>query len=705
MSFAARLRNTYLRIDARSLGLFRVAMGLALIGDWWARWADARAFYSNDGVLANHAHLHSLFKQEGPSRVWSVFHAFSSPGENRVALLLTLLVYLFFLFGLHTRVFHVLSLVLLVSLTGRNILLEGPQNHVALVVLAATAFLPLGSRFSVDSLRASFRRHDEKGAAALNDRAPAEPAALVAERPAGWSPTSLAALAVLLQLTIVLVAVWRQQSGPTWQDGTALHYSLWVERWVSGLGVLVRSAPPVVLSAWTRVLRFTPIVVPALLFVPLGRITRPLATALLLVYGLTYGLLFSFGLWGWTFVALAFLVISTETWDAYQGRFARGRALTVIYDADCGICLWITRLLKRLDLRGHLTFQGNDLLTTPPDAAPGERPPYRTPGDGDAPPRLLYRRAASPAGNRSLAPVEAAPLPAAVTDELVTGTVVAVGERGEVLTEGRALAAIVRSLPFGAVLSLPLRIPGTAGLWNALYRTVPPRRYAISEALGMGACGVPAAGGGAASDDGSLPSEIPPSVRLRRLLTGTLREAGALLLLAAALAQTAKQNPWPVALTIPQYRTFAAITGWTRIGARYDLLAPDPPTKDGVMVVDAQTRAGQSVDPLTGQEPRFDSTRFRMGPLWSTYLSHIRRKDRPDLEKPFRDYLVKGGPAWSTDLSDNQITGLDAYWLVYQSPAPGGQSARILGREKIFSHARGGRGKTDVPVLEPTSNR
>ncbi len=224
MSLAARLRNTYLRIDARSLGLFRVAMGLALIGDWWTRWADARAFYSNDGVLANHAHLHALFKQEGTSRVWSVFHAFSSPGENRVALLLTLLAYLFFLFGLHTRVFHVLSLVLLVSLTGRNVLLEGPQNHVAILVLAATAFLPLGSRFSVDSLRASFRRHDEKEAAALNDRAPPAGAVLAAERAPGWSPTSLAALAVLLHLSLILFAVWRQQSGPAWQNGTALHY-------------------------------------------------------------------------------------------------------------------------------------------------------------------------------------------------------------------------------------------------------------------------------------------------------------------------------------------------------------------------------------------------------------------------------------------------------------------------------------------------
>ncbi|MFO0587030.1 MAG: hypothetical protein U0441_05820 [Polyangiaceae bacterium] len=59
------------------------------------------------------------------------------------------------------------------------------------------------------------------------------------------------------------------------------------------------------------------------------------------------------------------------------------------------------------------------------------------------------------------------------------------------MKEGRAVAAMLRALPLGFFLSLPFRIPGTAGLWDALYRTVPPRRYAISEALGLGACGVP----------------------------------------------------------------------------------------------------------------------------------------------------------------------------------------------------------------------
>lgn len=695
MSILARLRSTYLRIDARSLGLFRIAMACALIGDWWVRWVDSRAFYSNEGVLTNHAHLYNVLRRDPPERVWSVFHAFSTPGEAAVALLLTLLVYVLFLIGVKTRIFHVLSLALLVSLTGRNILAEGPANHLGILVLAATAFLPCGSRFSIDSLRDSFKRRKEKDANALNDRTPETERAVAAERPAGWSPTSLAALAVLLQLTIVFVAIARQQGGARWHDGTALHYGLWVERYVSDIGMLVRRAPPGLLRAWSQLLRFTPWAAPVLLFVPLPRFTRPVAFGLVLFYGLSYGLLFDFGLWGWTFAAASFLVIASESWDAWQSRWAKGRALTVIYDADCGICLWLVRLLRRLDLRGHLTFQGNDALTTPP-GAPGANPPYRTAaGEGaEEAARILYRRA-TPSGA-----VEAAPLPAAVTDELVTGTVVAVDDKGHVATEGEAIAAIVRSLPLGALLSLPLRIPGTRGLWNALYRLVPPRRYAISEALGMGACGVPRAANALSEQASPAAPDVPPSLRMRRVITGAVREVGAVTLLLAAAAQTAKANPWPASLVIPQNALFSAVTAWGRMGARYDVLAPEPPSEDGVLVVDAQTRGGQSIDPLTGAAPSLETPRFRLGVLWSEYTEHIRKKEHADVEKGFRDFLsLKNGRFGPSETADTQIVGLDVYWLVYRSPAPGGSAVEVTGREKVFSHSRGGKGDTRLPIL------
>ena len=101
------LTDRFLRIDARSLGVFRVLMGLTLIGDLLHRWDWIRAFYSNEGVLPNHHHLFQLLDKEP---VWSVYHAFSTVDEVRVAFALTLFFYAAFTLGWHTRAMHVVSL-------------------------------------------------------------------------------------------------------------------------------------------------------------------------------------------------------------------------------------------------------------------------------------------------------------------------------------------------------------------------------------------------------------------------------------------------------------------------------------------------------------------------------------------------------------------------------------------------------------------
>ncbi|MBK8254564.1 MAG: DUF393 domain-containing protein [Polyangiaceae bacterium] len=690
MSLFHKVRQTYLRIDARSLGLFRIVMAIALIGDWCERWPLIRSFYSNEGALPNHAHLYHVLKQDPPERVWSVFHAFSTPGEARVGFLLALLVYLLFLIGFHTRVFHIVSIFILVSFVGRNIFIETPATSLALPLLIATAFLPCGSRFSIDSLRNSFNRKKEKDATDLNDQTPSSEEAIDAERSPGWSPTSLAALAVLLHLTIIYIAITRQQVGPKWQSGTALHYALWVERTVSDVGILVRGAPSALLSAWSFVLRYAPFAIPVLLFIPLPRLVRPGAFWLMLVYGLSYTLLFQFGLWGTTLTAAAFLAISTDTWQSYQSNTKKGRSLTVIYDADCGICLWIARLLARLDLRGHLTFQGNNLLDTPP-RSPGA--PYRSTAD-ESGGRVLYRRGKSG--------IETSPLPEKITDELASNTVIAVDEKGEVYTESRAVAKVLRSLPLGFLLFIPLVIPGTAGIWNALYQKVAQKRMNISESVGLGACGVPQK----TSNDPAGPSthQVAPAVRMKRALTGLVREVGSVAFLLAVLAQTGKANPWPAALSIPQYRVFAALTGWSRSACNFSLLAPEPPSEDGVFIVDAQTRGGLSVDTLTGKPPVVDKPHFRMGQYWSAYTDRIRKRDMPaETEKLLRDYLAqKGGPNWAIEPAENQIAGLDAYWIVYKLPPPGSNTPEITGRDKIFSFSRGGKGDMKLPIIKPS---
>ena len=655
------LRDHYLRIDARSLGLFRVLFALVLIGDLFRRWCWLKEFYTNEGVLPNHNHLFNL---KDNTRVWSVLHAFSTPGENHFAFAVFLVVYVLFLVGYKTRVFHALSLVALVSLSQRNILLENAGNYAAVALLAFTLLLPCGRRFSLDALLGSLAARHEKTAAELNDRSDR------AWSPGpGESPTSMAALAILVQIALICVCTALQQKGAPWRDGSALHYALHVDRWVGDIGVAARGAPSGLLRVWTFGLYAAEVAVPILIFVPiLRRFARGAAAALLAFYGLSFGLLFDFGLWGWTMVAAAALLLNGEWWDAAARKRSRpDRVRTVIYDTDCGVCLLICRVVKRLDALELLRFRGNDELAPPGEAGAEEQAP------------------------RSV--------PAAVTAELVQTTVVVVDPSGAFSTRGRAAAAIVGVLPLGRPISWFLRVPGISHLLDLFYDAVAVRRFRLSELLGYGTCGLPMSPEQRADHAAEMAGSPPPAARLAAFLRGSVRESIALIVFAAMLVQTARVNPLPVA--IPEIKALEPVALWPRMMARWDMLAPEPPTTDGLMVIDAQTKGSKSVDPLTGLEPDFQlvTRPVHPGQLWSDYLDRIHDKEHwGAYEKAFKDYIVKGGPVIDVKIADNAISGLDAYWVTQASPPPGQREvSEPAEKAKIFTHSRGGRLGSDRP--------
>lgn len=668
-----RIAESFLRIDPRSLGLFRIAMALVLIGDLFRRWVWLRVFYSNDGVLPNHNHIFNL---RDKAQVWSFLHAFSTPGENFFAFSLILLVYIGFLIGWKTRVFHALSLISLVSLGSRNILLENQGNYAATALVFFTLFLPLGSRYSVDECRAEMGKGDEKSADDLNDRKGPTDAEIVAERSPGWSPMSLAALAVTVQIALILLssAFWHRNE--TWTSGQALYRALFVERWASDLGAMMRNAPPGLLRGLSYLLLAAEWIVPALIFIPLGRkITRGLATGLLAIYALILGLFFYFGLYAWSLLAASFLLLPRETWEAFEEKFSATRMRTVIYDVDCGVCLWISRLCKRLDKRRELVFQGNDDI------------------------EQLTRRTAD-------LKLEKVPMPQAITAELVQSSVVVVDARGHVFTRSAAIAEIVRVMPFGSPVAFLLRLPGISHLANVFYDAFASRRTRVSQLCGLNSCGIPLPKGPSDTEEEPAVTEAPLAVRTLRFFTGFIREGLVLALLIAAIVQASKENPLPFKL--PQGPKLSAIVNWPRMLQKWNVL--DVPTEDGVFVIDGQTRKSTSVDPLTGFEPAVEADKFnarKLGQLWNDYLARVRMREYEPFQRAFRDYVTKGGPALEGKPADDLLAGFDAYWIRYSIAASGESPMRtITGRDKIFMHSRGGRlGIDRMPIVNPTPTR
>lgn len=664
-----RIVESFVRIDARSLGLFRIVMALVLIVDLFRRWSVLRIFYSNEGVLPNHNHIFNL---RDKAQVWSILHAFSSPGENHFAFALILLVYVGLLIGYKTRVFQALSLVCLVSLGSRNILLENQGNFAATALLFFTLFLPLGSRYSIDECVAEIGTQDEKTAADLNDRKTSSEVEIAAARSPGWSPVSLAALAVTLQIALILIssALWHRTDA--WKSGYALHQALFVERWASNLGALMRTAPAGLLRGLSYLLLAAEWAVPVLIFIPVARrVTRGLAVGLLIAYALVLGLFFSLGLYAWTLLAAAMLLVPRETWDVFEGQFSADKQRTVIYDVDCGVCLWTARLCKRLDKRKLLVFQGNDDL------------------EG------LTRRKADGSTER-------VDLPSAVTAEIVQTSVVVVDAQGNVFTKSGAIAEIVRVLPFGSLCAALMRLPGIAQILDVFYNAFATRRTRVSELCGLNACGIPLPNEPTENEDTPAATEVPSAVRVLRFLTGSVREIGVVVLFVAALAQMTKENPLPFKL--PQGPKLSAIVAWPRLLGRWNVL--DVPAEDGVFVVDGQTRKGASIDPLTGVEPAVDADNFnarKLGQLWNDYLGRVRLREYDAFQRAFRDYLAKGGPALEGKPTEEALTGYDGYWVRYSLATPGQTPMRtITGRDKIFMHSRGGRlGLDRLPVVKP----
>ena len=136
-------------------------------------------------------------------------------------------------------------------------------------------------------------------------------------------------------------------------------------------------------------------------------------------------------------------LLTGADWEALARRAAkRGRRLTAYFDAGCGVCFQMARVVARLDRFDRVRFVSS-----------AELPP-----DSDLPPDLLAKTLV-------------------VVDQ----------ESGRRYTRADAVAQVLRALPVGWLWSLPWHLPGA----NWAYDLFARKRQTISTWLGLAACGIP----------------------------------------------------------------------------------------------------------------------------------------------------------------------------------------------------------------------
>ncbi|HEU4410351.1 MAG TPA: HTTM domain-containing protein [Polyangiaceae bacterium] len=354
----AELREAYLRVDRRLLGLFRIYFGGALLIDVLRRVPDAAFFYSSSGALSNHYALFNPLIRP----YFSIYTAFSTTGEVRFAFFATAAVYLLYLVGYRTKLMQVLSFFLYAQLNARNTFVENGGTVVFALLAFWTMFLPLGDRFSVDALRRSLRARREHAPEALNERG-----AFRAPREHFYS---LAILAVTVQIAAIYFFNTVHKTGYTWRHGESIHWVLWQNRIATHLAAWLRMHEPSWLSpVLTKATLIIEGAAPVLVFSPVAqRYLRTLHVALTVGLHAGIALLMTLGPFSYVMIGLNALLLPPELFDGAAARWAaRKPRLLVAYDPRDPALHQLARLLARLDSLDRLRFVSAD-------AAPGELP-------------------------------------------------------------------------------------------------------------------------------------------------------------------------------------------------------------------------------------------------------------------------------------------------------------------------------------------
>jgi predicted DCC family thiol-disulfide oxidoreductase YuxK len=570
--------RSFCAADLRSLALLRVVLGALLVVDLWGRLGLVETLYSNDGVLTNH---YSLFRPLAPYQ-FSWYVALSSTRDVKVAMVLTLMIYIAFAAGYRTRLFHLLSFVCVTSLHSRNLMTELPSDIPLHLWVGWSLFLPLGNRFSIDSLRRSLKEPREASVAELNAHSGGVPSIM-----------SIAVAGMLLQLSAMHIVAALRQAGPAWQDGSALYYALHQSLWVTDWGTWIgRHAPVEYLRTVSFAYRALEVLIGVLVLVPTFHVRR-IALALLIAFHLVSRALWNFGPYEWVMLGSAPLLISSRDWQALQRWYVtRKPRLTVYFDADSGLCFAFCRLLKRLDVLSLLSFAATNTETPTTD-------------------------------------MEAA------TTEMI---VVRDESRATTFRRASAIAALFRSLPLGRPVGVVLRIPGIASLADWAYGVVERHRAEIATWFGFNGLRQGEKLPAIALDD-SIRLWMLRVLRLSR-------EGAALILLlvcGVALARDMSDESEPTGLDGVIYRIVAYPRLFQRWGLfapeppkRPGMLVAEAQTTSGTKL-DPLTGRPQHHDGTV------DGARERPNPLMQSYFTSISQPSRSTYVNELREYVRRIG--------------------------------------------------------------
>ncbi len=309
----------YLSLNLRSVALARILVGFVLIFDWYYRFSNAFAFYTDAGVVprgqaitnyTNPYYFSFLFTAGQPIYIYAFF-------------ILGLFCYLGFTFGYKTKINNILSWLFFISLSARTAVVSHAGDDLIRLFLFWLIFIPSHQFFSIDRLMTK-----------LNSKSPETESV-------DDSVLSIAGLALIFQLTVMYVFTAVLKIHPIWNsEASAIYYALQLDQFLTWFGEIFRQMPYSILQLLTRITFVIELVFPLLIFIP-WKNSNLRAIVIITFIGFHLGLFSVFNLGNFPWICMAYWLILTPSffWDYLIEILKKRQTKTIVYyDPDCELC-------------------------------------------------------------------------------------------------------------------------------------------------------------------------------------------------------------------------------------------------------------------------------------------------------------------------------------------------------------------------------
>ena len=438
MNYIRYALSSYLRVDLRTLGIFRCIFGLVCFIDIYRRLKYIEIFYIDTGITPLSITSNNSF---------SLLSYFDIGSVTMVSIFFytTLLFSFLFMVGYKTKFSQFIMALAILSIHNRLVILENGGDLVMNAFLVWSMFLPLGKRFSVDRLLYSLKHYRDSTPLSLNSGS-----LLTSDEPKSY--WGVAYFACVFQIAIIYFFNFVNKCVGTWNDGSSLYYFYQLDPFLTPMGNFIKefSLMPMWLSKiLTDMTLYLELWVPFLLIIPIYTLwLRRFSMVSMITFHVIIGVTMYIGVFSWVMVSALLLLLSGRDIDLLKrgfSRFSSGPFIT-FYDTDCGFCHQTARVVRRMDLFNKITWAGKGWKEEKPEAL----------------------------------------------DSLIDSTIVVWDkQKNKIYTRHQAFSKIISSLPLGFLFAWLFLVPGLSQLSGYLYDLISRKRTSISNLLGYSACDIP----------------------------------------------------------------------------------------------------------------------------------------------------------------------------------------------------------------------